>query len=145
MTAVAKVAAVGILHSRGRKHPAMNGQTVASRFETVGVDGPSAEAVRAQLVRMTRSRTFANAPVLRRFLEHIVDATLQEKTDELKEYALGVDVFGRGESFEPRVDTIVRVQARRLRSKLEEYYDTDGRNDPVLIELPRAITFRCFG
>lgn len=67
----------------------MNGQTPVSRFETVGVDGPSAEAVRAQLVRMTRSRTFANAPVLRRFLEHIVDATLQEKTDELKEYALG--------------------------------------------------------
>lgn len=116
----------------------MNPQAAVSRFETAEVDGPSADAVRAQLDRMARSRTFASAPVLRRFLEHIVDSTLQGKTDGLKEYGLGVDVFGRGHSFEPHVDTIVRVQARRLRSRLEMYYRGEGRHDPVAIELPKG-------
>jgi len=54
-------------------------------------------------------------------LSHIVAATLEGKGGELKEYALGVDVFDRGDSFDPKTDTIVRVQARRLRSKLEAY------------------------
>ena len=113
-------------------------ETAASRFEPIGVEGPSTEAVRAQLVRVTASRTFAHAPALRRFLEHVVDSALQAKTDELKEYAIGVDVFGRGQSFDPRVDTIVRVQARRLRGKLDEYYRIEGSGDAVLIELPKG-------
>ena len=47
--------------------------------------------------------------------------------EELKEYSLGVEVFDRGEAFDPRTDTIVRVQARRLRSKLKDYYDAEGQ------------------
>lgn len=98
----------------------------------------SAESVRAQLARLSASRTLGNAPVLRRFLEHIVERTLIGKAEDLKEYALGTDVFDRGTQFDPRVDTIVRVQARRLRSKLQEHYRTDGRADPVVIELPKG-------
>ena len=113
-------------------------ETAASRFAPIGVDAPSAESIKAQLVRVVASRTFAHAAVLRRFIEHIVDSALDGKTDELKEYALGVDVFGRGQSFDPRVDTIVRVQARRLRAKLDEYYRIEGSGDPVLIELPKG-------
>lgn len=79
-------------------------------------------------------------------LRYVVERTLEGKTDELKEYALGVDVFGRGESFDPRVDTIVRVQARNLRSRLEQYYSSpEGRTDPVLIEIPKGryvVSFR---
>jgi hypothetical protein len=78
-------------------------------------------------------------------LRYVVERTLEGRTDELKEYALGVDVFGRGASFDPRVDTIVRVQARRLRSKLEGYYNIEGRMDPLLIEIPKGryiISFR---
>jgi pentatricopeptide repeat protein len=94
--------------------------------------------VREQLSRILQSQTFNSAPVLSQMLRYVVDRTLEGRTDELKEYSLGVDVFGRGTSFDPRVDTIVRVQARRLRSKLEEYYNIEGRIDPVLLELPKG-------
>ena len=101
-----------------------------------------AEAVRAALARLLGSRTFANAPVLRRFLQHVVERTVQERDSELKEYTLGVEAFDRGASFDPRIDTIVRVQARRLRAKLQEYYDREGREDPVQSSWRRAATSR---
>lgn len=144
MTAVAKVAAVGYTSLPRQETPGHERTDASSRSETVRVDGPSAEAVRAQLVRgaIPHLRKRAGPPPLPRAHRRCYPSGEDGRAEE---YALGVDVFGRGESFEPRVDTIVRVQARRLRSKLEEYYDTDGRNDPLLIELPRAITFRCFG
>ncbi len=95
-------------------------------------------AARVQLARILESRTFSNAPILRRLLGQIVERSLVGKPEELKEYALGVEVFGRGESFDPRTDTIVRVQARRLRAKLQEYYAQEGRADPIVIELPKG-------
>src|SRR5688572_7062793 len=85
---------------------------------------PPPELVRTQLARMLASRAFAGAPSLSRFLSHVVEHTLQGKSDSLKEYSIGVDVFDRGASFDPKIDTIVRVQARRLRAKVEEYYET---------------------
>lgn len=69
-----------------------------------------------------------------RFLRLTVERSLAGQAGELKEYLLGVEVFDRKASYDPRVDPIVRVEARRLRSKLEAYYDSDGRADPVLIE-----------
>jgi Tol biopolymer transport system component len=99
---------------------------------------PAPELVRTQLARMLASRTFANAPSLSRFLAHIVEHTLQGHVDGLKEYAVGVDVFDRGPSFDPKTDTIVRVQARRLRAKVDEYYETEGRDDAVLITLEKG-------
>jgi predicted ATPase len=80
-----------------------------------------------------------------RFLRYVVERTIEGKAEELKEYAIGVEVFARGESFDARTDTIVRVQARRLRSKLKEYYDAQGKTDPIVIELPKGryvATFR---
>jgi tetratricopeptide (TPR) repeat protein len=88
--------------------------------------------------RVTQSRTFDKTPVLRQLLAHLVTRTISGQADQLKEYSLGVDVFARGASFDPRVDTIVRVQARRLRTKLAEYYDGEGRTDEVLIDLPKG-------
>jgi predicted ATPase len=104
----------------------------------------SPESIRDQLARILRSEAFSNAPSLVKFLRHVVEHTLEGNTEELKEYSLGVEVFGRGEAFDPRTDTIVRVQARRLRSKLEDYYDAEGQADPIIIELPKgryAVTF----
>jgi len=69
-----------------------------------------------------------------RFLRLAVDRTLEGRAGELKEYLIGVEVFDRKPSYDPRVDPIVRVEARRLRSKLKAYYEGDGRNDPVLFE-----------
>ena len=105
-------------------------------FENIFSD----ESVRAQMARILGGQTFLHAPSLSRLLHHLVEHTLQGNTDELKEYSLGVEVFDRGASFDPRTDTIVRVQARRLRSKLDEYYEAEGRDDPLVIELPRPKT-----
>lgn len=105
--------------------------------EDVAERGLPSDAVRAQLERILRSTIFSNAPTLSRLLRHLVECTLRGTAgSELKEYSLGVEVFGRGESFDPRADTIVRVQARRLRMKLQVYYRTRGQFDPVLIEVP---------
>ncbi len=98
----------------------------------------SPDEAMAQLGRIIDSETFAKAPVLRRFLQFLVERTLQGRTDETKEYALGVDVFDRGSDFDPRTDTIVRVQARRLRAKLEEYYACSRHADRIVIELPKG-------
>ena len=99
---------------------------------------PEPECVRAHLARLLGSDALSNAPCLRRFLSYVVDRSLAGDEGNVKEYAIGLEVFGRGDAFDPRIDTIVRVQAWRLRSKLEEYYDTDGRNRPVLIELHKG-------
>ena len=69
-----------------------------------------------------------------RFLRLTVERLLAGRADELKEYLLGVEVFDRSSSYDPRVDPIVRVEARRLRAKLKAYYEGDGIADDVLIE-----------
>src|ERR1051326_840342 len=97
-----------------------------------------AEAVREQLGRICQSRGFASAESLRRFLSFIVEKTLQGQGTQLKEYLIGVDVFDRGEKFDPRLDSIVRVQGSKLRSKLREYYELSGTGDPIRIDLPKG-------
>jgi len=92
--------------------------------------------VQAHVRRVLESETFSKADSLRRLLAFVVDETLAGRAGALKEYALGVEVFGRGEGFDPRADTIVRVQARRLRSKLQAYYAVAGHADGVVIDLP---------
>jgi predicted ATPase len=94
--------------------------------------------VRKQLARILRSSLFTRAPSLSRFLSHLAELSLAGNANAITEYSLGVDVFDRGESFDPTTDTIVRVQARRLRSKLEQYYKTEGTEDPVVVELPKG-------
>jgi hypothetical protein len=71
---------------------------------------------------------------MERFLTLAVERTLLGCTEDLKEYALGRDVFNRGEQYDPRHDSIVRVEAQRLRRKLREYYDSSGKGDPVIVE-----------
>jgi TolB-like protein len=95
-------------------------------------------AVRASLERVLVSRTFAGADRLSRFLRFIVERTLDGSGDELKEYLLGVEVFDRTDAFDPRLDTIVRVEARRLRARLADYYREEGAADAVSIGLPRG-------
>jgi predicted ATPase len=116
------------------------------KAEDFAEGGLPSEAVRAQLARILRSRIFSNAPTLSRLLRHLVEGTLGGHAGgQMKEYSLGVEVFDRGESFDPRTDTIVRVQARRLRMKLQVYYRTVGQFDPVLIEVPTGRYAAVFG
>jgi len=90
-------------------------------------------AIRRQLEKITAHGLFARSDRMARFLRLAVDRALAGKEGELKEYLIGVEVFDRPHTYDPRVDPIVRVEARRLRSKLKTYYETDGRNDPIVI------------
>jgi TolB-like protein len=71
-------------------------------------------------------------------LEYLVNETLAGRGERLKGYNVGLEVFDRPETFDPVVDPLVRIEAARLREKLHEYYDTEGRDDPVRIELPKG-------
>ena len=97
---------------------------------------PASDAVHQQLHRVLKSRIFARSKELCRFLQFAVEQKLRNRSVRLKEYLIGVTVFDRGETFNPGTDPIVRVQARRLRSKLSLYYETEGCTDSVVIELP---------
>ena len=81
---------------------------------------------------------FSQSKKLVRFLGFVVEKTLEGKSDQFSEYLIGVEVYERPSTFDPQIDTIVRTEARRLRSKLRQYYDTDGANDPILIEVPKG-------
>lgn len=98
----------------------------------------SPEAVRNQLSRILSSKAFARSPRISRFLTFVVEQTLERQEDKLKEYMLGVEVFGRLDSFDPRIDSIVRVEARRLRYKLEKYYESEGPDDSVYIQFRKG-------
>jgi adenylate cyclase len=99
---------------------------------------PSPDEIRAGLERVLASPGFANAGRMAAFLRYVVERTLAGESEQIKEYAIGVDVFGRDASYDPRLDSIVRVEARRLRSKLDEYYNGPGRDDEVVIRLQRG-------
>lgn len=101
-------------------------------------DPLSPDAKRRQIVKILQSRTFERAEQLRNFLQVLAEHTIAGNAGNLKEYSIGADVFGRGKDFNPTVDTIVRVQAGRLRSKLEDYYHEEGQMDPIVIELGKG-------
>jgi TolB-like protein/Tfp pilus assembly protein PilF len=99
---------------------------------------PSPDSVRKELDQILASASFRGSPPLRRFLRYTVEHSLRGEADQLKEYRLGLEVFGRCSSYEPQKDPIVRLEARRLRAKLREYYEDEGRQDPVVISVPKG-------
>lgn len=97
------------------------------------------EAVQAQLGKILASPVFSNSERLSRFLRFAVENALAGSEDRLREYTIGVEVFDRNESFDPRIDSIVRVEARRLRAKLERYYQTPAaRGDGFVIQFRKG-------
>jgi TolB-like protein len=94
--------------------------------------------VRAHMERIANSAMFAESERLRRFLRFTVESKLGGEPERLKEYVLGREVFDRRDGYDPRLDPIVRVEARRLRSKLSEYYSGPGRAEPIRIAYPKG-------
>jgi TolB-like protein/Tfp pilus assembly protein PilF len=92
-------------------------------------------SVAQQLRKILDSQAFATSERSRRFLHFVVQHSLLGDNTPLKEYVIGVEVFDKPESFDPKSDPIVRVQAGRLRSRLKEYYNSEGIADTVVIEL----------
>ncbi len=99
---------------------------------------PGRAAILKQRDRILASEPFANSRRMQDFLDYLVQESLGDSPPRLKEFAIGVAVFGRDESFDPRVDSVVRVEAIRLRAKLREYYAEAGRRDPVEITIPKG-------
>src|SRR5687767_1575743 len=93
---------------------------------------------RQQLERVLASVTFRQVDRLKRFLNFTVSEALAGRGDQLKEYVIGVQVFDKDSTFDPRADPIVGVQARRLRARLARYYREEGGADAVLIDLPKG-------
>ena len=96
-------------------------------------DQLSEDLIREELSRILESSLFAQSDRLGRFLRFTVETTLAGDADTLKEYLIGTEVYERNSSYHPSEDSIVRSEARRLRSKLKEYYDSIGKSDPVHI------------
>ena len=91
------------------------------------------EAIRKELSRILESSIFVQSDRLGRFLRYTVETTLAGDAETLKEYLIGTEVYDRKPPYHPSVDSIVRSEARRLRTKLKEYYESVGRNDSVFI------------
>ena len=111
---------------------------MGSRSATLSPAKLSDKLVRQQLSRILASKTFAQVERLKRFVSFIVSETVAGRGSDLKEYVIGVQVFGKEASFDPRTDPIVRVQARRLRTRLARYYRDEGNSDEVFIDLPKG-------
>jgi serine/threonine-protein kinase len=96
------------------------------------------DGILQQLEKVLSSAAFRRAERSTSLLRFIVEQALQGHADRLKEYTLGAEGLGRGDSFDPRSDPVVRAEASRLRARLEQYYETSGRDDPILIALPKG-------
>ena len=98
----------------------------------------SAADIREQLKRILASADFAKSERMSRFLTFVVEQTLAGHSDRLKGYTIGLEVFDRPDDFDPQIDSIVRVEAGRLRERLSRYYLGDGASDPVRIDMPKG-------
>ena len=121
----------------GKKHvPTPQLSSEKSLANSAADDPVPATAVRDQLARVVNSPGFVSSVRLCRFLTHIVNRTIDGDIDSLKEFSIAMEVFDRTSEYDPNIDAIVRVEARRLRAKLKAYYEEgQGTVDPVLIGL----------
>ncbi len=105
---------------------------------------PELDANQVQVQRIISSKTFKTSEVHRNLLTYLTEKSLSGDAQNLKEYTVGLDVFGKPSSYDPRQESVVRMHVGRLRQKLTEYYRTDGVEDPIGVNLPKggfALTF----
>jgi hypothetical protein len=96
------------------------------------------ELVRGQLERLLSDRRFPRSERLSRFLRYTIETTLAGRQDDLKEYSIALEVYDKPPSYDPAIDSLVRVEIGRLRTKLSDYYTKEGREDPIHIEFPKG-------
>jgi hypothetical protein len=94
------------------------------------------QAERAELQAVLQSRLFARSPTLIHLLSYLCEKTFAGESDQIKEYSVGLEVFNRRDSFDQDTDSIVRVQANRLRKRLSEYYASEGASHLLRITIP---------
>jgi hypothetical protein len=96
------------------------------------------KALQSQVERILHSDELRSSEVLRRLLKFLAEKSVSGEADQLKEYAVAIDGLGKPSSYDPRHNSAVRIQVGRLRQKLAEYYRAEGREDPILIDLPKG-------
>ena len=96
------------------------------------------DAIRQQLERVLASREFSGSQRLQAFLRFVAEYSLTNRSAELKEYLIAVEVYGHKPDYDPQAKSTVRVEASRLRSRLRDYYESSGRDDPVRIDIPKG-------
>ena len=94
------------------------------------------EAERAELQAVLQSPLFARSPTLSHLLSYLCEKTFAGETEQIKEYSVALDVFDRHDTFDQDTDSIVRVQANRLRKRLSQYYTGQGADHPIHITIP---------
>jgi hypothetical protein len=94
--------------------------------------------VREEIQRILHSGTFHRSESLQRVLSYLTEKSLSDTADQIKEYAIGMDVFGKSPDYDTRLDSSVRIQVGRLRQKLIEYYVAEGVNDEIVVALPKG-------
>lgn len=99
---------------------------------------PARTDIERALRRVCSSRAFSGSDRLVRFLGYVVEKTLDGQQDRIQEYSIGLDVYERGDGFDPKADSIVRVEARRLRKALDAYYAQEGAEDRLIIRVPKG-------
>src|SRR5215831_236941 len=97
-----------------------------------------AGAVRRQLEEVLKCPGFARNERLSGFLRFVVERHLDGRFQELKESVIGMEVFGREPTYDTKTDPVVRTEARRLRTRLREYYNGPGAGDTIIIDLPKG-------
>ena len=112
--------------------------SMASEEEGDGRAIQDSASVRAQLDLILASPEFLAPERGRRFLQYIVEETLEGRSEQLKAYTIAQAVFGRDASFDAQSDPVVRIEAGRIRRALERYYLVCGRNDPIRITVPKG-------
>src|SRR6478609_8417968 len=98
----------------------------------------SPELVRKELLLILSFEDLRNSPILSKFLEYVVLKKLAGDEEEIKEYTIGVKALGRPPDFNPQLDAVVRIHAGRLRRILFQYYQGHGKEDPVIISIPKG-------
>src|SRR5438067_12037896 len=96
------------------------------------------EASSAQIQRILQSKAFRTSEVHRNLLNYLAEKSLSGDAENIKEYTVGLDVFAKPSSYDPRQESTVRMHVARLRQKLSEYYRTEGVDDPIIVDLPKG-------
>lgn len=116
----------------------MDANTVSNTDNVLQTKEVDPLAARAQIDRLIGSRTFETSDVHRRLLLYLAEKSLAGEADRLKEYTIGLEAFGKPETYDPKQDSIVRLQVGRLRQKLSAYYQSESAGDPVLVTVPKG-------
>jgi hypothetical protein len=97
-----------------------------------------AEPIQQQIERIVHSEQFRSSEVLRRLLTFLSEKAIAGEADNLKEYVVAIDGLGKSSTYDPQHNSAVRIQMGRLRQRLAEYYRTEGKNDPMVVDLPKG-------